>query len=172
MANDDHPMLQLWEREWEISWKNGKIYTLVNCCGSNYFWLCTIAWSVFLRPYTSYKLSWVLNIQTCSFSFISSMGQNWDYHQTRLHVQVWFSFLLNKLEFVYKLLDYLFLIFPHIEKWWLKFCVISQIFTMNGLFNYVINKLQIIIWFHMNLFTKLCIPISSLYESIFRQVNI
>ena len=49
LANNSHPWLTrtIPCSERERGCKNDKIYILVNWCGRNYFWLCTVTWSFF-----------------------------------------------------------------------------------------------------------------------------
>ena len=115
-----------------------------------------------------------LYAQVCLFNFI--LNTSWSTrakYLTKLLIQVWFIYLLIKLEFVCELhawLTYSFLIysinmtnifFLHFHK--------SRIFIIAIC---IINKRQIIIWYHMSLFTNLYSRISSLYKYIFRQVYI
>lgn len=49
----------------------------------------------------------VKGLKACSFNFIANTSQVRAYHQTKLHIQVWFILLSVKLKLVHKLLNLL-----------------------------------------------------------------
>jgi hypothetical protein len=52
-----------------------------------------------------YIYIYILKVKNYSTNFISNMNQIQTHQQTRLYVQIWFRFLLNKLKLVHELFN-------------------------------------------------------------------